>query len=120
MPRSIGVPIKLLHESEGHTVTVEMKNGEVYRGLMVDCEDNMNAQMQNVTATLRNGTEKKLQYVYIRGSHVRFMIMPDMLKNAPMFKRFDKKNREKQAGLGLGAGAAGVSAPMPAMHGRSR
>ena len=80
-----------------------MKNGETYRGLMVDAEDNMNAQMQNVLATGRDGTEYKLQYVYIRGSHVRFMIMPDMLKNSPMFKRFDKKNRNKQPdGLGFG------------------
>ena len=55
MPASIGVPIKLLHESEGHIVTIELKNGEVYRGLMVDCEDNMNCKMQNVTLTERDG-----------------------------------------------------------------
>ena len=29
---SIGVPVKLLHEAEGHIVTVEIKTGEVYRG----------------------------------------------------------------------------------------
>ena len=29
---SIGVPIKLLHEAEGHIVTVETTTGEVYRG----------------------------------------------------------------------------------------
>ena len=29
---SIGVPIKLLHEAEGHIVTIELKTGEVYRG----------------------------------------------------------------------------------------
>ena len=29
---SIGVPIKLLHEGEGHAVVVELKNGELYRG----------------------------------------------------------------------------------------
>lgn len=29
---SVGVPIKLLLEGEGHAVTVEMKNGELYRG----------------------------------------------------------------------------------------
>ncbi len=25
--------------------------------------------------------------MYIRGSKVRFMVLPDMLKNAPMFKK---------------------------------
>jgi small nuclear ribonucleoprotein D3 len=31
---SVGVPIKLLHEGEGHIITVELKNGEIYRGLL--------------------------------------------------------------------------------------
>ncbi|CAG8552187.1 14200_t:CDS:2 [Racocetra fulgida] len=29
---SIGVPIKLLHEAQGHIVTLELNNGTVYRG----------------------------------------------------------------------------------------
>ena len=66
MPMSIGVPVKLLHESEGHIVTVEMTSGEVYRGLMVDAEDNMNCQMQNVTVTSREGKPSKMEHVYIR------------------------------------------------------
>eukprot|EP00823_Brevimastigomonas_motovehiculus_P007484 TRINITY_DN652_c0_g1_i1.p1 TRINITY_DN652_c0_g1~~TRINITY_DN652_c0_g1_i1.p1 ORF type:complete len:129 (+),score=27.44 TRINITY_DN652_c0_g1_i1:29-415(+) len=107
MPTTIGVPIKLLHESEGHKVTVELINGEVYRGHMMDVEDNMNCQMQQVTVTARDGKISKLETVYIRGSKVRFMILPDMLKNAPMFKRMDPKNRAKAAtGLGIGRGAA--------------
>ena len=43
---SIGVPIKLLHEGEGHVVTVELKNGETYRGMLVEAEDSMNCQMK--------------------------------------------------------------------------
>eukprot|EP00808_Paulinella_micropora_P023707 g33572.t1 len=106
MPQSIGVPVKLLHEAEGHKVTVELINGEVYRGLIVDCEDNMNLQMQNCTLTAKDGRVSNLEYVYIRGSKVRFLILPDMLKNAPMFKRFASKDRSQQ-GLGSGQLAAG-------------
>jgi len=102
MPQSIGVPVKLLHESEGHIVTIEMLTGEIYRGLMVDAEDNMNCQMQNVTVTGRDGRVVKMDHVYIRGSKVRFLILPDMMKNAPMFKRFDPKNKDKNIGLGMG------------------
>jgi hypothetical protein len=29
---TIGVPIKLLHEAQGHIVTIELKTGSVYRG----------------------------------------------------------------------------------------
>jgi len=29
----------------------------------------------------------QLENVYVRGSKIRFLIIPDMLKNAPMFKK---------------------------------
>ncbi len=52
---SIGIPIKLLHEAEGHIITVETCVGEIYRGKLLEAEDNMNCQLQSVTVTLRNG-----------------------------------------------------------------
>jgi len=42
---SIGVPIKVLHEAEGHIVTCEAATGEVYRGKLIEAEDNMNSQV---------------------------------------------------------------------------
>jgi hypothetical protein len=33
---TIGIPIKLLHESQGHIVTVELTNGQVYRGKLLE------------------------------------------------------------------------------------
>lgn len=30
------VPLKLLHEAEGHVVSIELKNGELYRGKLVE------------------------------------------------------------------------------------
>lgn len=75
----------------------------------------MNAQLEEVTFTARDGRVGKvspndfflvlnalsvflllisqLDTVYIRGSKIRFLVLPDMLKNAPMFK--------KQAALAL-------------------
>lgn len=44
---SIGIPVKLLHEAEGHTVTIELKTGELYRGKLIEAEDNMNCQVRN-------------------------------------------------------------------------
>ncbi|CAF2477738.1 unnamed protein product [Rotaria sp. Silwood2] len=83
---SIGVPIKILHEAEGHVVTIESVTSEVYRGKLIEAEDNMNCQLSNVTVTYRDGRQAQLEYIYVRGSKIRFMIFPDMLKNAPMFK----------------------------------
>lgn len=84
---SIGVPVKVLHEAEGHVITVESCTGEVYRGRLVEAEDNMNSMMEKVTVTGRDGRTSQLQNIYIRGSQVCFMILPDMLKNAPMLRQ---------------------------------
>jgi small nuclear ribonucleoprotein D3 len=83
---SVGVPIKLLNESQGHTVTLELSSGQTYRGKLLEAEDNMNVQLRDVTVTSRDGRVSHLEQVYVRGSHVRLFILPDMLKHAPMFR----------------------------------
>ncbi|XP_065891322.1 small nuclear ribonucleoprotein Sm D3-like [Dysidea avara] len=103
---SIGIPIKLLHEAEGHIVTLETVTGEVYRGKLIEAEDNMNCQIQNITMTARDGKVTNLEQVFVRGSQIRFLILPDMLKNAPMFR---PKSRAK-----------GLATGKPSFRGRSR
>uniref|UniRef100_A0A3B4ZNU8 Small nuclear ribonucleoprotein Sm D3 n=1 Tax=Stegastes partitus TaxID=144197 RepID=A0A3B4ZNU8_9TELE len=93
---SIGVPIKVLHEAEGHIVTCETNTGEarlVKRGRL----------MSNITVTYRDGRVAQLEQVYIRGSKIRFLILPDMLKNAPMLKSMKNKNQGSGAGRGKAA-----------------
>lgn len=53
MSRSLGIPVKLLHEAAGHIVTVELKSGELYRGSMIECEDNWNCQLESITYTAK-------------------------------------------------------------------
>ncbi|XP_062550984.1 small nuclear ribonucleoprotein Sm D3 [Armigeres subalbatus] len=108
---SIGVPIKVLHEAEGHIVTCETITGEVYRGKLIEAEDNMNCQMTQLTVTYRDGRTSNLENVYIRGSKIRFMILPDMLKNAPMFKK---------QGAKTGTAGRGKSAILRAQAARGR
>ncbi|KAF2667121.1 Sm-like ribonucleoprotein [Microthyrium microscopicum] len=105
MTSTIGIPIKLLNEATGHVVTLELSSGQVYRGKLLEAEDNMNVQLKDITVTARDGRVSHLDQVYIRGSHVRFFIVPDMLRNAPMFRQKDRKGR----GVGLARGRATVS-----------
>jgi small nuclear ribonucleoprotein D3 len=65
----------------------------------------MNVQLVDVQNTSREGRVSHLERVYVRGSHIRYFIVPDMLRNAPMFKQRDKKGR----GVGLARGRATVS-----------
>ncbi|KAL2218192.1 putative small nuclear ribonucleoprotein SmD3 [Thermoascus aurantiacus ATCC 26904] len=130
---TIGIPIKLLNEAQpvrdihaietgssqrkthqvsnekrteqGHVVTLEITSGQVYRGKLLEAEDNMNVQLKDITVTARDGRVSHLDQVYIRGSHVRFFIVPDMLRNAPMFRTRGQRGR----GVGLARGKATVN-----------
>ncbi|XP_014674737.1 PREDICTED: small nuclear ribonucleoprotein Sm D3-like [Priapulus caudatus] len=113
---SIGVPIKVLHEAEGHIVTCETNTGEVYRGKLIEAEDNMNCQMTNITVTYRDGRVAQLENVFIRGSKIRFLILPDMLKNAPMFKK--QIGRGTGTGVGTGRGKSAILRAQAARGGR--
>lgn len=106
-----GIPIRLLHEASPHVVTVETKAGDTYRGTLFSPEDNMNVQLKKATRTRRDGQVSTLEHVFIRGSSVRFFILPDVLSNAPMFKRVQamKEGRAEEArGLGRGRGYTGA------------
>ena len=48
----------------------------------------MNVQLKDITVTARDGRVSHLDQVYIRGSHVRFFIVPDMLRYAPSVHSF--------------------------------
>ncbi|GER52493.1 small nuclear ribonucleoprotein Sm D3, partial [Striga asiatica] len=106
MSHNFKIPVKLLHEASGHVVTVEMKSGEMYRGSMIECEDNWNCQLENITYTAKDGKVSQLEHVFIRGCKVRFMVIPDMLKNAPIFKRLEAKIKGKGSAIGVGRGRA--------------
>mmetsp|Transcript_26330 Transcript_26330/g.52869 ORF Transcript_26330/g.52869 Transcript_26330/m.52869 type:complete len:138 (-) Transcript_26330:388-801(-) len=101
MSKHIGIPIKVLHDAEGHTVTVELNTGEVFRGKLDEAEDNMNVHLSNATKTAKDGRISTLSNVFLRGSHVRFMVLPDILKNAPFFKKIETK-QQKQASAKAG------------------
>ena len=92
-----GIPIKLLFEAEGMKVTAEMKNGEIYRGLLLNAEDTMNMTLSDVVRTARNGQVMKLPSVYLRGSAVRFIALPELLKNAPVFKKVATLKKKAEA-----------------------
>ncbi|KAK0484377.1 small nuclear ribonucleoprotein Sm D3 [Armillaria luteobubalina] len=116
----LGVPVKLLHESLGHIITVELKTGQLYRGkagrrCVSTCpEDNLNISLKEITVTARDGRVSQLDQVYIRGSMIRFFIVPDMLQNAPMFKRVGP-NAMRGRGIGTARGRATI---MRARRGR--
>jgi small nuclear ribonucleoprotein D3 len=84
--------------TQGHIITLEISSGEVYRGKLIEAEDNMNVQLRDITVTARDGKVSHLEQAYIRGSHVRYFIVPDMLRFAPTL-RYSRNLLERQQGV---------------------
>eukprot|EP00300_Choanocystis_sp_HF-7_P022104 c21242_g1_i1.p2 GENE.c21242_g1_i1~~c21242_g1_i1.p2 ORF type:complete len:145 (+),score=18.93 c21242_g1_i1:38-436(+) len=96
-----GVPVKVLHEAEGHIVTIETRTGDIFHGRLEEVEDSMNARLSAVTMRRPDGERLPLGHAYIRGSSIVYFILPDILKQAPMFKRMEQ---DGNIGLGIGKG----------------
>lgn len=90
-----GVPLQLLFEAENHVVTIEMKNGETYRGILVSAEETMNCQLKEVTMTAKEGRVQRLEHIFLRGGTIKFVVLPDVLKNAPIFKKVNSMRAAK-------------------------
>jgi small nuclear ribonucleoprotein D3 len=56
----------------------------------------MNVSLSDVIRTARNGQISKLPNVYLRGSSIRFIALPDLLKNAPVFKKVQTMKRKME------------------------
>nr|CCA17104.1 conserved hypothetical protein [Albugo laibachii Nc14] len=109
--RGVGIPTILLHDGEGTTVSIEMKSGEIYRGYLEETEDNMNCVLKEAMRTDINGNTTHVELVYVRGSQILFIVFPDMLKHAPMFKRVKLWKKHKGVIPSLGQGGPGGAGP---------
>jgi len=120
----VGIPIVLLHDAEGAVVTVETKKGELIRGLLFEAEDMMNLYVKNAVIMDPLNPQKptrKVDMCYIRGTEVVFVLLPDMLKHAPMFQRI--KHWRKHGGAppeGVGAAVGQAAAILRKANERRR
>jgi small nuclear ribonucleoprotein D3 len=58
--------------------------------------------------TARNGRVSKLEQVFLRGGHVKLVVVPDLLKSAPIFKKVQAmKTAKGDKDKGTGAGGKG-------------
>jgi small nuclear ribonucleoprotein D3 len=97
------VPVLFFHEAEGLTISVEVKDGTLYRGRAERTEDNFSVSLSDATATSPTGEVTTLQRVYIRGNRIVFVVFPDVLERAPIFDRVRRTSEGKVVAGGLGA-----------------
>ena len=86
--KGVGIPLILLHDAEGGSIYIELKSGDTYRGILDEAEDNMNCILKNcIKVSFKDKQQSQIDTVYIRGSQIIFIALPDMLSKAPMFNR---------------------------------
>ena len=107
-------------------MTVELKNGDFYRGYLEEAQDTMNLTIKNCKKTDSYGKETMVEVAYIRGSHILFIVLPSMLSNAPFFERIKLWRQFKghaqrgantvEVGRGRGRGSFGRGGDRPGMQ----
>ncbi|KAH0916244.1 hypothetical protein HID58_030690 [Brassica napus] len=80
---------------------------------MIECEDNWNCQLEDITFTAKDGKVSQLEHVFIRGSKVRccswsYLTFSSMLQCS--CKRLDA--RIKAPATGRGTGGRGAVPPV--------
>eukprot|EP00020_Sapocribrum_chincoteaguense_P006747 CAMPEP_0170755942 /NCGR_PEP_ID=MMETSP0437-20130122/13774_1 /TAXON_ID=0 /ORGANISM="Sexangularia sp." /LENGTH=116 /DNA_ID=CAMNT_0011095119 /DNA_START=30 /DNA_END=380 /DNA_ORIENTATION=+ len=84
---SVGIPIRILHECIGHSVSIDLKNGMTVRGRVEEVEDSMGVRLS--AAEIRGGPNgtRAAAALYVRGALIRFIVLPNVLEAAPLLTR---------------------------------
>jgi small nuclear ribonucleoprotein D3 len=82
----------------------ELKSSVMARGKLEESEDNFNCHLKDVTLTYPDGKETFAPAMFVRGSQIRLIVLPEILKLAPMFKRVFLAKKGKHVAGGLGRG----------------
>lgn len=76
--RVVGIPTVLIHEANGLSITVEMLDGQLYHGLLEESEDSWNLKLRDVICFQPDGNQFTLGTIFLRGSQINFIILPDI------------------------------------------
>lgn len=71
--------VQFLVKLRSETVTVELKNGTVAQGTVVGVDHSMNIHLKSVKLAIRGRKPVGLEALSVRGSTIRYVILPDSL-----------------------------------------
>eukprot|EP00252_Welwitschia_mirabilis_P027119 TRINITY_DN9188_c0_g1_i1.p1 TRINITY_DN9188_c0_g1~~TRINITY_DN9188_c0_g1_i1.p1 ORF type:complete len:126 (+),score=14.15 TRINITY_DN9188_c0_g1_i1:124-501(+) len=95
----------------GTELLVELRNDTCIRGLLVECDDSLNLTIKDSLIEDVEGAEKTLPLIFVRGSHVRFIHLPQNLNISEAVEErrtmLDKAALAYMGGKGLPAAKLG-------------
>jgi small nuclear ribonucleoprotein D1 len=105
--------VRFLMKCANETVTIELKNGTIVHGTISSVSPQMNTALRSVKMTPRGQEPISLETMNIRGSTIRYFILPDSLPldtllvdDAPKPKNKARKETDR-GGRGGGRGRGG-------------
>ena len=55
----------------------------------------MNLHISDVTSKSRTGQSSQLETIYLRGSHIKFIVLPEVLRHGPFFAKVKASLKRK-------------------------
>ncbi|WPH04354.1 Small nuclear ribonucleoprotein Sm D1 [Acrodontium crateriforme] len=118
--------VRFLMKCTNETVTIELKTGTIINGTIASVSPQMNTNLRTAKMTPKGGSQISLDQISIRGSEIRYFILPDSLPldtllvdDAPKPKNKARKETADRGGPARG-GRGGRGGPRGRGRGRGR
>lgn len=96
------------------TVTIELKTGAIVHGTIASVSPQMNTNLRTAKLTPKGGSQISLDQISIRGSEIRYFILPDslpldtlLIDDTPKPKNKARKETDRGGARGGGGGRGG-------------
>ena len=99
--------VRFLMKLSNETVTIELKNGTIVHGTVAGVDVSMNTHLKQVKMTLKGKNPVSLDTLSIRGSNIRYYILPDSLNLDTLLVDDTPKLVQKRVSKPEGAGGRG-------------
>eukprot|EP00940_MAST-03C_sp_MAST-3C-sp2_P001884 g1884.t1 len=96
--------VRFLMKLTSETVTIELKNGTIVHGTVAGVDVSMNTHMKKVKMTTKGKNPVSLASITIRGSNIRYVILPDSINLDSLLVDDTPKQKPPKAGGGRGRG----------------
>ncbi|KAH8676812.1 hypothetical protein BGZ60DRAFT_266669 [Tricladium varicosporioides] len=106
--------VRFLMKCANETVTIELKNGTIIHGTITSVSPQMNTALRTVKMTQRGRDPISLDTINLRGSTIRYYILPDslpldtlLIDDAPKPKNKARKEATDRGGPARGGRGRG-------------
>ncbi|CAK9157834.1 unnamed protein product [Ilex paraguariensis] len=95
--------VRFLMKLNNETVSIELKNGTVVHGTITGVDISMNTHLKTVKLTLKGKNPVTLDHLSVRGTNIRYYILPDSLNLETLLVEEAPRVKPKKPTAGLAA-----------------